>query len=108
MRLVTAHEPGSQVEVALSGRLSSLAGVAAGEGAYITNVLASREGDLKGEEGAEERVTRGGHVVALRIETINPGGIAENPKGAGYSAALWPLVQKPRVEQPETNGMGGS
>ncbi len=84
VHLVGAHEPGSRVEVALSGRPGALAGVAGifqSEGVNIVSVLASP--DNEEEAGTKRR------VAVFRIDTIDPRRVAESLRGAGYSV-LWP------------------
>ena len=84
VRLLGVHEPGSRVEVALSGRPGELAGVAGilqTEGVNIVSVLAAPD-----EDGAK------GRVAVFRIDTIDPRRIAESLKGAGY-AVRWPPTE---------------
>ena len=94
VRLVRAHEPGSRLEVALPNRSGSLAeviGLVREEGVNLVSVLASSEP----EDKAGER------VVVLRLATMNPKGVVEDLKAAGYPV-LWPPVE------PGAGDMGGA
>ena len=84
VRLLGVHEPGSRVEVALSGRPGELAGVAGilqTEGVNIVSVLAAPD-----EDGAK------GSVAVFRVDTIDPRRIVESLKEAGYSVR-WPPTE---------------
>ncbi len=84
VRLLGVHEPGSRVEVALSGRAGELAGVAGilqTEGVNIVSVLATPD-----EDGAK------GSVAVFRIDTIDPRRIVESLKEAGYTVR-WPPTE---------------
>ena len=79
VRLVGAHEPGSRIEVALPDRpggLARVAGMIGDENLNIVSVLSS-------EREGKKRVT------VFRLDTINPQGIVESLKEAGYPV-LWP------------------
>ena len=84
VRLLGVHEPGSRVEVALSGRAGELAGVAGilqTEGVNIVSVLAAPD-----EDGAK------GSVAVFRIDTIDPRRTVESLKEAGYTVR-WPPTE---------------
>jgi acetoin utilization protein AcuB len=90
-RLVGVHEPGSRLEVAIPsgpGSLAEIAGIVRDEGVNIVSVLAS---SVSEEEGPTER------VAVLRLATINPKGVVEALKEAGYSV-LWPPDTEPGTE----------
>ena len=82
VRLVGVHEPGSRLEVALpnrAGSLAEVAGIVRDEEANLVSVLASSEHE--DEDGRR--------VAVLRLATINPEGVVEGLRAAGY-AVLWP------------------
>jgi acetoin utilization protein AcuB len=84
VRLLGVHEPGSRVEVALSGRAGELAGVVGilqTEGVNIVSVLTAPD-----EDGAK------GSVAVFRIDTIDPRSIVESLKEAGYTVR-WPPTE---------------
>lgn len=85
VRLVGAHEPGSRLEVALpnrSGSLAEVVGLVRDEGVNLVSVLASSEPE---DEDGER-------VAVLRLATINPRGVVEDLKAAGYPV-LWPPAE---------------
>ena len=80
VRLVGAHEPGSRIEVSLpnrSGSLAEVVGLVRDRGVNLVSVLASSEHE------------DGERVAVLRLATINPKGVVEDLKAAGYPV-LWP------------------
>jgi acetoin utilization protein AcuB len=94
VRLTGANEPGSRVVVALSGRPAAFAGVAGAfqsAGVHILSVLASSGENLGEEVAFAER------VAVFRIDTINPGRVAENLRRMGYSV-LWPPAVEAAVD----------
>lgn len=85
VRLVGAHEPGSRLEVSLpnrSGSLAEVVGLVRDEGVNLVSVLASSEPE---DEDGER-------VAVLRLATINPRGVVEDLKAAGYPV-LWPPAE---------------
>lgn len=79
VQLLGAHEPGSRIEVALAdrpGELAKVAGIIRDESLNIVSILSSEREDKK-------------RVTVFRLDTINPQGIVESLKKAGYSV-LWP------------------
>jgi acetoin utilization protein AcuB len=79
VRLVSAHEPGSRIEVALPdrpGELAAVAGIIRDESVNIVSVLSSEREDGK-------------RVTVFRLDTIDPRGITESLEEAGY-LVLWP------------------
>lgn len=85
VQLLGAHEPGSRVEVALSGRPGAFAGVAGifqHRGVNIVSVLASPGNDL-------DRTELGERIAVFRLDTINPHQVVEDLRRAGYRVR-WP------------------
>lgn len=79
VRLVGAYEPGSRIEVALSGHpdaLSEVVEVFRRETLKVVSVLAGPEHD-------------GDRVAVFRVETIDPSRVVERLEDAGYPV-LWP------------------
>ena len=85
VQLLGAHEPGSRVEVALSGRPGAFAGVAGifqNRGVDIVSVLVSLASELDQTELGES-------IAVFRFDTINPQEVVEDLRRAGYRV-LWP------------------
>ena len=95
MHLVGAYEPGSRIEVVVPespDTLVRIAEILRANGAKVLSVLASPErGDPAGER-----------VGVFRLETINPGGVADELQRAGIPVR-WP---PPEGSAPETTESG--
>ena len=82
VRLVGAHGQGSRLEVAFPdrpGALAEVAGIVRDQGVNIVSVL-SAPGEYDGGSGS---------VAVLRLATINPSGVVQSLKEAGFPV-LWP------------------
>jgi acetoin utilization protein AcuB len=80
-RLVGVHEPGSRLEIALPdhpGSLAEVTGIVRDQGVNIVSLLVP-----SGPEDTGER------IAVLRLATINPKGVVDGLREAGYPV-LWP------------------